>query len=195
MNCIGCSDELIAALDADPNGDMNCVCARCRAEENHDFDAEPLVTFRRNGDRVESATVLEETPEQTIARLQVALEFYANRDNWRSGDLRTDPALVVLNLEYFNGFARPNRRNGWEVAELALRKCSQPEPETPAFRIVRYELVEDAQVIWINCSSSTAVEEKIAIFKGEFLDVSKQMIPEFGQKYAPIACFEPTERG
>lgn len=49
--CISCGDEL-CFIDRDPNGDKNAVCARCRSEEKHDFDAEPNVTFDRFGDRI-----------------------------------------------------------------------------------------------------------------------------------------------
>lgn len=55
--CISCGRVLLL-IDRDPNGDRNAVCAKCRAEEGHDFDAEPNVTFIRLGYRVES------TPEQ-----------------------------------------------------------------------------------------------------------------------------------
>lgn len=46
--CINCGDDL-CCLDDDPNGEKNCVCARCRAVEDHDFDVEPDVTFDRAG--------------------------------------------------------------------------------------------------------------------------------------------------
>lgn len=46
--CINCQTEL-NCLDEDPNGDQNCICAKCRAEENHDFDLEPNVVFERDG--------------------------------------------------------------------------------------------------------------------------------------------------
>lgn len=49
--CPACWTPLVDAIDSDPNGDMNATCARCRAEEEHDFDAEPGVTFNRYGDR------------------------------------------------------------------------------------------------------------------------------------------------
>jgi hypothetical protein len=48
--CINCGTDL-CCIDYDPNGDKNATCARCRAEEEHDFDAEPDVKFARNGDR------------------------------------------------------------------------------------------------------------------------------------------------
>ena len=51
-NCINCTTPL-NVLDDDPNGDPNCVCAKCRAEENHDFDMEPNVVFDRRGHRIE----------------------------------------------------------------------------------------------------------------------------------------------
>lgn len=47
-HCIGCQSELME-VDNDPNGDKNAVCVRCRAEEAHDFDADPDVWFDRQG--------------------------------------------------------------------------------------------------------------------------------------------------
>jgi hypothetical protein len=49
--CMHCTEPL-NALDMDPNGDMPCVCVRCRAEEAHDFDKEPRARFDRAGRRV-----------------------------------------------------------------------------------------------------------------------------------------------
>ena len=46
--CLGCGEEL-NCLDDDPNGGRNATCARCRAEEEHDFDTEPGVEFNRDG--------------------------------------------------------------------------------------------------------------------------------------------------
>lgn len=48
-NCIICQTELIRSLDADPNGEMDVKCARCVAEEAHDFDRDPDVEFTRGG--------------------------------------------------------------------------------------------------------------------------------------------------
>lgn len=50
--CVICGVGL-TDIDNDPNGDGNCVCARCRAEERHDFDAEPKVKHDRAGRLVE----------------------------------------------------------------------------------------------------------------------------------------------
>jgi hypothetical protein len=50
--CINCSEEL-NVLDEDPNGDKNCVCAKCRAEESHDYDAEPNAEYDRAGHRID----------------------------------------------------------------------------------------------------------------------------------------------
>lgn len=47
--CIVCQD----LLSEDVDGADAAKCARCVAEENHDFDREPHVTFERNGERVE----------------------------------------------------------------------------------------------------------------------------------------------
>lgn len=52
-NCIGCGTEL-DCRDDDPNGDGNCTCAKCRAEEGHDFDRAPDVKFSRAGSMFET---------------------------------------------------------------------------------------------------------------------------------------------
>ena len=51
--CINCAEELIPAIDNDPNGDENCVCTRCKAEDNHDFEKYPNVRFDRYGNQTE----------------------------------------------------------------------------------------------------------------------------------------------
>lgn len=51
-DCLGCHDEL-TSMDDSPNGEYNATCQRCRAEESHDFDREPGVTFSRSGRRIE----------------------------------------------------------------------------------------------------------------------------------------------
>ncbi len=70
-SCIGCGDELIPAIDADPNGDMDCKCARCQAEEEHDFDAEPNVMFTRRGEPVEKPSKIQMQP--TAERIEQLL--------------------------------------------------------------------------------------------------------------------------
>lgn len=52
-HCPICLRDMIPALDDSSNGEPECKCAQCRAEEEHDFDAEPLAKFRRSGARVE----------------------------------------------------------------------------------------------------------------------------------------------
>ncbi|HCF9284111.1 TPA: hypothetical protein NI618_001724 [Pseudomonas aeruginosa] len=52
-NCMGCGEEL-CHLDDDPNGAHNCTCARCRAQDEHDFDAEPGAVFSRSGERIDN---------------------------------------------------------------------------------------------------------------------------------------------
>jgi hypothetical protein len=49
--CMSCPEELLA-VDEDANGTKNSTCRRCRAEEDHDFDAEPNAVFNRMGERV-----------------------------------------------------------------------------------------------------------------------------------------------
>jgi hypothetical protein len=55
--CLGCSTEMIGVIDNDPNGAENCTCARCRAEESHDYDLEPDVEFDRSGHMIEKLIV------------------------------------------------------------------------------------------------------------------------------------------
>ena len=50
--CLNCGVKL-EDCDRDPNGDANCVCAKCRAEECHDFDADPGAVFDRQGRRTD----------------------------------------------------------------------------------------------------------------------------------------------
>jgi len=50
--CIDCGVEL-EFFDRDPNGDENCQCKRCVAEQDHDFDREPNAKFDRMGERIE----------------------------------------------------------------------------------------------------------------------------------------------
>lgn len=50
--CVNCGQDMLPVTDADPNGDLGCVCAQCRAEECHDYDLEPNVVFGRNGRRI-----------------------------------------------------------------------------------------------------------------------------------------------
>ena len=50
--CLGCGTEL-CCIDEDPNGEMGCVCAQCRAEEDQDYDIEPNAVFDRRGSRTD----------------------------------------------------------------------------------------------------------------------------------------------
>ena len=47
-HCLNCLVEL-TCIDDDPNGDKNCVCAKCRAEESHDYDIAPNAKYDRRG--------------------------------------------------------------------------------------------------------------------------------------------------
>lgn len=50
--CIDCGEPLLGC-DSDPNGDKNSTCARCRAEDKHDFDRFPGAVFNRSGERID----------------------------------------------------------------------------------------------------------------------------------------------
>lgn len=51
--CLSCQHQL-SSLDVDPDGAENTTCAKCRAEESHDFDAQPDALFDRAGRRIEA---------------------------------------------------------------------------------------------------------------------------------------------
>lgn len=61
-DCINCRTEL-CCLDDDPNGDRNATCAQCRAQEEHDFDAEPHAVFNRAGERIDDAPAARSMPQ------------------------------------------------------------------------------------------------------------------------------------
>lgn len=50
--CVGCGTEMLP-IDDDPNGAKNAICARCTAEEAHDFSRWPKVRFDRSGHEIE----------------------------------------------------------------------------------------------------------------------------------------------
>jgi hypothetical protein len=54
-HCISCGAEL-TIIDDDLNGRKNCTCVRCRAEEKHDFDADPWALFNRCGERMDAVS-------------------------------------------------------------------------------------------------------------------------------------------
>lgn len=49
-DCLNCGTTL-DFRDEDLNGEKSPICAQCRAEEAHDFDAEPDAKFNRRGHR------------------------------------------------------------------------------------------------------------------------------------------------
>lgn len=61
-NCIDCGEGL-CHLDDDPNGARNATCARCKAHDAHDFDAEPNAVFSRSGERVDNKPQRRVMPE------------------------------------------------------------------------------------------------------------------------------------
>ena len=50
--CINCGVKL-GECDKDSNGDDNCICVKCRAEEQHDFYKFPGAVFDRQGRRTD----------------------------------------------------------------------------------------------------------------------------------------------
>jgi len=111
MNCLGCL-TILKEIDKDPNGDLNCVCARCRAEEEHDFDAYPNVRFDRCGNYIEKPK-MESNPKispvemnnvnpayQRILNIWYALESNPNLIQ----DVSNDAEIIVRGrMEQFLG--------------------------------------------------------------------------------------------
>lgn len=107
--CLSCSDEL-CALDDDPNGDSNATCARCRAEEDHDFDAEPDVKFNRDGSLVETdqPDVSQELQNEDTKPLDICLTYMEQKvkeaakdkpdvlDKWRAIKVRLAGEMAQL---------------------------------------------------------------------------------------------------
>lgn len=93
-HCVGCGTELLSHIDADPNGLMNCMCARCRAEEAHDFDAEPGVSFDRSGAQITSPSL------DLIAVAEAAAEWIdENREHEDTGEGQQAAAIYYALLE------------------------------------------------------------------------------------------------
>ena len=53
VNCFECGCEMFDSIDSDPDGQQNATCAKCRAEQSHDFDLEPAAMFDRSGRRID----------------------------------------------------------------------------------------------------------------------------------------------
>lgn len=80
-HCIDCQEPLIDCVDSDPNGERNITCARCRAEQNHDFDVEPNVVFDRCGHMTEN------TLEMTMSEFTRGM-IAAGSILWQQGDIQ-----------------------------------------------------------------------------------------------------------
>jgi len=50
--CIFCRAELLEERDGVRGGGLACLCAKCRAEERHNYDVEPDVSFNHDGSKV-----------------------------------------------------------------------------------------------------------------------------------------------
>lgn len=85
--CLECQELLLDWIDSDPNGERNITCARCRAEQDHDFDAEPDVAFDRCGHMIDDAVL---TKVSDFTRGMIA----AGSLLWRQGDIQ--PAFEIL---------------------------------------------------------------------------------------------------
>jgi hypothetical protein len=74
QSCIECGTALLE-LDKDPDRRQNATCARCRAEQAHDFDAEPNAVFSRAGVRTDvQQDAKPEVADRRIERLRLPSE-------------------------------------------------------------------------------------------------------------------------
>jgi hypothetical protein len=127
--CISCGIELIDELDSDPNGDKNCVCARCRAEEDHDFDAEPNVRFDRCGRMIEPP----KKKRFNLELLPVSVEkLKASRKRLRATSdaeviRRALDLLDVVSEHHINGgrtvLAPAHRNDPWPDDDIIAKLC------------------------------------------------------------------------
>lgn len=116
-DCSGCHTEL-TAMDDSPNGDYNASCLRCRAEEAHDFDREPGITFDRSGRRIEA-------PVLTIKSALVYTKGDASVGIGGEGVTITATGDYILDLEHLT-----------------------PEERKPAMDAFRAKLNEAFSEIW-----------------------------------------------
>lgn len=84
-HCINCGVEL-EGCDHDPNGEQNPICARCVAEEDHDFDVEPNATFNRTGERVDVPTIFVKVFPPKIGPWQMTADGCGAFRSWLGAD-------------------------------------------------------------------------------------------------------------
>lgn len=100
MNCINCGIKL-TEIDRDPDGSLNVKCAKCEAEERHDFDVEPETKFDRLGRELETPVSWE--------RLGRALETPVSLD-WDT--------VYKIPVEYLLTIANPLEDDLWDCGEI-----------------------------------------------------------------------------
>lgn len=101
-HCISCSTEM-SVIDDDPNGDHNATCARCRAEEDHDFDAQPGAVFDRSGDMIacEQRPVVNHALPTTLAITLRGIQQQPQRQDGVNDQLR-DLRVVANRLGLYD---------------------------------------------------------------------------------------------
>ncbi len=118
-HCISCQVEL-CHLDDDPNGDRNPVCARCRAEEDHDFDADPHAKFDRSGNYVEPDMTMIGTEEVPMAMIEAAAKGVRSDLLVLCGDEAGFPSMAwqdvagtcVTNMQILARWMYQQKKNG-----------------------------------------------------------------------------------
>lgn len=94
--CLSCPEQL-CIVDDDPNGDGNATCAKCRAEDDHDFDKEPGAVFSRSGERIDNKRAKVSIINQALADTLKTVKRQRGRQDDLNAQLR-DLQAVALHL-------------------------------------------------------------------------------------------------
>lgn len=136
--CIGCGEKL-TSIDDDPNGEHNVTCARCRAEEDHDFDAEPSVEFNRDGSQADEETRHVPTDAQIGSLVRQAMKgrmIFPRRDfggperNGTFLDNNKEVAVDLLDVLAKNVTTKKGREISREQLNKLIFLKSQLLPQT-----------------------------------------------------------------
>jgi hypothetical protein len=88
-HCINCGEEM-SVIDDDPNGDHNATCARCRAQEAHDFDLHPNAEFSRLGELINNkpCSHADQSPGYALKASLQKIEQHSQRQDSTNNQLR-----------------------------------------------------------------------------------------------------------
>lgn len=119
-HCTSCNTELLE-LDDDPNGAHNATCKRCVAEENHDFDRFPGVTFTRSGEQIDPPKPTPVAPQRTLRDVFDGATVIGQLAEPAHGDEEVKALRAALSASWAILDAKGRQRllNDPEVAKIA----------------------------------------------------------------------------